>query len=272
MAEASECRMRLQEYRDIGGGILGDMPEHIKAASPQILNITLAGTPADVAGFSEISAPTNILDESIAVQFETISGSANDNLTAGAHAQKIMAIGINQLNKMVTVELDGHSTDWTTFVLHDETMKCIFHTFCSKWGTGDKDNAGQIDVRKIDDTILLSILAAGNESNGSRFKVPDGHCAMLYNGRMMRFSNAIDEGVRLRIYFVNGVDGQSGLVAGDRHLNYHEVVVNRTTMIQTHLNEGRVYESGTWIYFEHSSLIDAGEEYSINLKFLIWKK
>lgn len=270
MVESSECRMRLQEYRDIGGGIKESLPNHIKAAEPQLLNIHLAGKPADVAGFSEISAPTNILDESTAVKFETISGSALDNLTATAHAQKIMAIGINELNKMVTVELNGHATDWTTFVLHDETMKNIFHMYCSAWGTGDKDNAGQIDVRKIDDTILLSILAGGNESNGSRFKVPDGHCAMLYSGRIVRFSNAIDEGVRLRIYFVDEIDGQTGLGAADRHLNYHDALVNRTTFVQ--IVTGKVYKSGTWIYFEHSSLIDAGEDYNINLKFLIWKK
>lgn len=277
MVESSSCRMRLQEYRDIGGGILGDLPNHIKAAHPQLLRLHMYGKPADAAGYSEISAPTNVLDVSTAVQFETISGSANDNLTAGAHAQKIMAIGINELNKLETVELDGHATDWTTFVLHTETMKDIFHAYCSAWGTGDKDNAGQIDVRKIDDTILVSILAAGNESNGSRFKVPDGHVAMLFGGKLIRRTAtgawANDEGIRIRLVYVDPIDGQSGLAAADRHLNFLKFTIAGQYGIQEmEIPKGMMFESGTWLSWEHSSAVNAGENYRIIVDYLIWEK
>ena len=269
MAEASACRMRLLEYRDIGGGILGDLPGHIKAASPQLLALHIIGTPADVAGFSEISAPTNILGVSTAVANETISSAAGDNLTAGADLQKINGIGINESDKLVNVEQSMDPTDGTTFVLHTDTWKEIFHAFGIAWGTTGKDAVGQIDVRKIDDTILVSIPAADNESNGAQFLIPDGHVGMLFGGTLTRLVGTNDEGNRIRIIYTDTIDaiGVDGL-----HSNWIDLNVNGINSSYTIIPKGHMFKSGTRIKFQHSSLVNLGEEYSLEVNFLIWKK
>ncbi|MCK4820427.1 hypothetical protein KA005_31975, partial [bacterium] len=137
---AGECRMRLLEYRDIGGGILGDLPEHIKAARPQLLRLHILGTTDAVLGFLEIDAPTSVLASAGEV-VETISSSADDGNEAGDHLQGISAIGIIDSNKMVTVQMLAATAAWTE-TLHTEIWKHIFHGFGSKWGTGDDDPAG----------------------------------------------------------------------------------------------------------------------------------
>ena len=272
MAEASLCRMRLQEYRDMGGGILGDLPNHIEAAKPQILRLHITGTPADVIGFSEISAPTTKADITTAVAVETISGAAGDNLTAGADCQKINCICI-QNDKLDTVELSMDPTDGTTFVLHTELLKEVFHSYGVAWGTTGKDAAGNIDVRNIADTVWVRILATKNESNGSSFKVPDGHVAMLWGGRLTRLAETVDEGVSIRIVYTDAIDA----VGVDELLNNHlEFAVNGITGSgdgqSIDIPRGHMFESKTWIQFQHSSLVDLGEPYDLVLDFLIWKK
>lgn len=268
MAEASACRMRLLEYSEISGGILGDLPRHIKAASPQLLTLHMIGTPADAAGFSEISAPTNLMAEAIEEAVETISSSADDSQAAGDDAQEIRAIGISN-NKLTTVDLLGHATDWTTFVLHDETWKEVFHAYVIQWGNGGKDAEGQIDVRKIDDTILVSIPAASNESNGSQFLIPEGHVGMLFGGTLSRLASTNDEGNRIRIIYTDKLDavGVDGL-----HSNWIDLNVAGINGTQIFIPKGHMFKSGTRISFQHSSLVDLGEEYSLEVNFLIWKK
>lgn len=276
MAEASNCRMRLQNYRDIGGGILENLPNHIKAAEPQILRLHMVGTPADVIGFSEISAPSAVLGVSTAVATESISAQANDNQSAGGHLQGYTAIGIDENDKLVNVDQLSHATDGTTFVLHTETFKEVFHAFGNEWGTGDKDAAGNFDVRKIDDTVLVRILAGANESNGSRFLVPDGHVAMLFGGKLMRTAETVDEGVSIRIIYIDPIDGATGLVAADRLNNWLEFVCNGIADSGSpdvvEIPKGFMFTSGTWISFEHSSLVNLGEGYDLTVDFLIWKK
>jgi len=275
MVESSLCRMRLQEYRDIGGGILGELPGHIKAASPQLLRLHITGTPADAIGFSEISAPTTVIDVTTAVAIETISSAAGDNLTAGADVQKIKGICI-QNDKLDTVDLSMDPTDGTTFVLHTELLKEIFHSYSIAWGTNDKDAAGNIDIRTIADVVFVQILATKNESNGARFKVPDGHVAMLFGGRLTRLAETVDEGVSIRIIYIDAIDGTTGLAAADRLNNWIEFAVNGITGSgdgqSIEIPKGHMFESGTWIVFQHSSLVDAGEPYDLTLDFLVWKK
>ena len=268
MVESSTCRMRLQEYRDIGGGILEQLPSHIKAAEPQLLRLHITGTPADAIGFSEISAPTTKADVAVAVAVETISGAAGDNLTPGADCQKINVICI-QNDKLDTVELSMHPTDGTIFVLHAELLKEVFHSYGVAWGTAGKDAAGNIDVRKIDDTVWVQILATKNESNGSSFKVPDGHVAMLFGGRLTRLAETTDEGNSIRILYTDPIDA----VGVDSILNnWLEFVVNGAIRQYTTIPKGHMFKSGTWIQLQHSSLVDLGEPYDLTLDFLIWKK
>jgi len=45
MAVASECRMRLFEWKDIGGGILADIPATIRAMEPKLLQLHVVENP-----------------------------------------------------------------------------------------------------------------------------------------------------------------------------------------------------------------------------------
>ena len=277
MVEASECRMRLQEYRDIGGGILGDLPEHIKAANPQLLTLHIIGKPADALGFSEIDPPTSVFAVSTAVAIETISDSANDGNEAGDHLQGISSIGINGSNKMVTVQNLATTAAWTTFQLETELWKNIFHCYGSKWGTGDKDPAGAVDIRTIADTVIVELVAGDNEGNGAAFVVPDGHVAMLYGGTLRRITAtgawANDEGIRIRIVYIDAIDGLTGLVAADRSQNWIDLIIaGQYGEQEIQVPKGQMFESGSQIIHQHSSAVNLGEDYELYLQYLIWKK
>lgn len=280
--ETYECRMRLFEYRDIGGGILGDLPEHIKAASPQLLTLHIVGSPDAAAGFSEIDPPTNVFAETTAVAIETISDSANDGNGAADHLQAISTIGINGSDKMVTVENIATTADWTAFQLEVELWKNIFHCFGSEWGTGDRDPAGAVDIRKIDDTVIVELTAGDNEGNGAAFVVPHGHACMLYGGQLRRTTTtgayANDEGVMIRIVYIDKIDalGEAGAgapAAADRAINWLEFIIcGQYGRQELDIPKGHVFEENTQIIHQHSSLVDATEYYDLYLQYLIWKK
>jgi len=271
----NECRMRLQEYRDIGGGILGDLPGHIKAASPQLLTLHILATPADVAGFLEIDPPTAVFHKTTAEAIETISDSADDGNAAGDHLQAISIIGNNGNDKMVTVQNIATTDDWTDYQLEVETWKDIFHCFGSLWGTGDKDPAGAVDVRTIADAVIVELAAGDNEGNGAAFVVPDGHVAMLYGGKLRRTAPvagvyAADEGVRIRILYVDAVDDL--IAAADSALNWLEFELTGVDQYELDIPKGFMFESGTKIIHQDSSKVNEGEEYDLYLQYLIWKK
>jgi len=275
---ASECRMRLQEFRDIGGGILGDLPGHIKAAEPQLLTLHILGTTDTVAGFLEIDAPTSVFAEAVAVAVETISSQAADYSAGdlGGALQKISAIGNNGSDKMITVQMVGHATDWTTFVLHTETWKNIFHCFGSAWGTGDDDPAGDVDIRTIGDAVIVELPAGDNEGNGARFVVPHGHVAMLYGGFLRRLTAtgawANDEGIAIRIVYIDAIDGLLGLPA-DRSQNWIEfVIAGQYSKQELEIPKGQMFEEDSQIIHQHSCVVDASENYDLYLQYLIWKK
>jgi len=272
----NECRMRLHEYRDLGGGILGDLPGHIKAASPQLLELHIIATPADVAGFLEIDPPTSVFAETTAVPIETISSSANDGNAEGSHLQAISTIGINGLDKMVTVQNIATTDDWTDYQLEIELWKNIFHCFGSLWGTGDDDPAGDVDIRTIGDVVIVELPTGDNEGNGAAFVVPDGHVAMLYGGKLRRLAPtagvyAADEGVRIRILYIDAIDGLLGLAA-DRCQNWLEFELVGVYEAELEIPKGHIFEAGTQIIHQDSSKVDAGEQYDLYLQYLIWKK
>lgn len=272
----NETRMRLLEFADIGGGILGELPLNILAARPQLLDIYISATPADVAGFLEIDPPTSVHNVDTAVPIETISSSANDgNVSAVDHLMAISTIGINGSDEMVTVQNIATSADWTDFQLEVELWKNIFHCFGSLWGDGDKDPAGDVDVRNIADTVIVKLGAGDNEGNGAAFVVPDGHVAMLYGGRLTRLTTtgawANDEGVKIRILYVDEVDAL--LAAADSALNWLEFVVAGQYGNQyVDIPKGFMFKEKTTITHQDSSVVDAGEPYTLHLQYLIWKK
>lgn len=272
MAVASNCRMRLYEFADIAGGYLEDLPLSIRAMKPKLLRLSCICKTADVIGFAEISAPTNVLGVSTAVALETISAQANDNLQAGAHLQTMNTIGINSSDEIVNRTESMDATDGTTFVLGTQTYKECFHANANAHGTGDMDAAGQVDIRKIDDTVLISIAGGANESLGSRWKVPDNHVAMLYGGTLSRIlSVATDEGVRIRIVHIDAIEAETGMAAADRRNNFVEYIVSayQPSIV---IPKGRMYTEACTISLEHSSMVDAGEDYFLEVNFLIWKK
>ena len=276
MVEASECRMRLQEFADIGGGLLGELPLNILAARPQLLTLHIIGKPADAAGFSEIDPPTSVHNVDTAVAIETISSSGDDGNAAGDHLQAISIIGINGSDKMVTVQNIATSAAWTTFQLEVELWKNIFHCYGSLWGTGDDDPAGAVDVRNIADTVIVELVAGDNEGNGAAFVVPDGHVAMLYGGVLRRLTAtgawANDEGIKIRIVYIDENDGLLGLAA-DRSQNWIELVIaGQYGEQELQVPKGQMFESGSQIIHQHSSAVDGGEDYDLYLQYLIWKK
>ena len=263
--------MRLLEYRDLGGGILENIPAHIRAASPKLLKLHITGTPDDVIGFAEISAPTAVMGLSTAVVIETNSADALDKNHADGAVRAQEFIGINENNEMLSRQEVMHPTNGTSDQATTNLYKEIFHSFAVLWGIGaDKNAEGQIDISTIADAIQVSIPITENESNGARFLVPDGHVAMLFGGRLTRLTETVDEGQSIRIVYTDPIDA----VGVDSILNnWLEFVINGAAVEQyTVIPKGHVFESGTWLKFQHSSLVDLGEAYDLTLDFLIWKK
>ncbi len=270
MAIASECRMRLQEFRDIGEGILDDIPLSIRAMHPKLLTLHIVGKPADVKAFAEIDAPTNILDEAAGVILEHFSADNKDHNAAGGALRTFNTIGIDGLNEIVTREEQQHATVGTTQVDTTNLYKECFHMYGTLWGTEDDDAEGNITIQNIADDDLVIIPATDNESNGARFKVPDNHVAMLYGGHLSREATAADEGVLIRLIFLDAVDALLGLAA-DRAINWVDFSVGLYSTY-TKIPKGQMFEAGTWLSLWHSSMVDLGEAYDLQLNFLIWKK
>lgn len=267
---ASECRMRLQEFKDIGGGFLDDIPLSIMAMSPKLLTLHVVGLTDAVKAFAEIDAPTNVLAEAVAVAIEHLSGDAKDFNDAAGALRQYNSIGIDGNDEIITRTeamdvADGQVETATTNVYRE-----CFHAYGVLWGAEDDDAEGQIDIRNLADTILVSIPATDNESNGARFKVPDNHVAMLYGGTLTRHATGADEGVIIRLIYIDPVDAILGLAA-DRSVNWVDFSVGLYT---THLNipKGQMFEAGSWISLWHSSMVDGAENYDLKLNFLIWKK
>ena len=271
MVVASECRMRLYEFEDIGRGYLAGISKDIREKEPKLLKLHVIGKPADAAGFAEIDADTNDAHTATAVLIEWLSGNDLDAGEAADHVQQFMTIGIDENDNLVTREEDMHATAGTTVVASTNYYKNLFHAYSSDWGTGDADAAGQIDIRKIDNTVHISIPAGDNESNGSGFRVPDGHACMLYKSNLWRKAITLDEGVVIRIIYVDEfIDGDSTQAAADRCINWYDACESTYTISM--FPEGMVFEAGTTLSFWHSSLVDAGEDYDLTLEFLIWRE
>lgn len=279
MAEGAIIRMRLHEWRDHGGMVapMLNLPKSVTATQPWTIHINVEGTPADVAGFSGIDPCPTTLGVSTAVAIEILSADNKDNGAAGGAVQSVNIIGIDGNNNLVNKTQAMHAATGTTVVTSTDLYKEVFHTYANSWGTEDKDAEGNITVQKIDDTDLCLILATKNESEGSSFLVPDGCVAMLVHAHLKRLAPAAgvyaaDEGVRIRIVYINPVDGSTGLVAGDRAANWIELEAVGEFYHEANHEGGHIFEAGTWITHQHSSKVNAGELYSLNLEYIVWKK
>lgn len=269
MAEASECRMRLQEFADIGEGILDDIPMSIRAMRPKLLTLHIVGCPANAKAFSAIDAATAALGASAAVGLEHFSAQAIDKNHADGALRTFNTIGIDGDDEIVTREEQQHATNGTTQVDTTNLYKEIFKAYGTLWGTSDNDPAGNITIQNIADTDLLIITAGDNESNGAEFLVPDGHVCMLYGGHLSREATAADEGVLIRMIYTDEIDAL--IEAADRAINWVDFSVGLyCTYIK--IPKGQMFKAGTWLTFWHSSMVDLGETYDLQLNFLIWKR
>jgi hypothetical protein len=279
MVEAATIRMRLQEYRDISAGILLSIPNEIRAQRPKLLRFHIIGRPADAAGFSEIDPVTGHQLEDPAVAMELLSSDNKDNGSAAGAVQSVYSIGIDENDEIVTRLEPMHATVGTTVVTTTNLYKENFHGYAAAHGTEDMDAEGNIVMRDIADNVCWTIAAGKNESDGSAFKVPDNHVAMLAFGLMRRLEPAAgvyaaDEGIRIRIVYIDPIDGEAGMAAADRCNNWIDIesVGAYSKQNDAIFPVGQCFESGTWIHHQHSSKVDAGELYDLTLEYLIWKK
>jgi len=272
MAVASECRMRLFEWKDIGGGILADIPATIRAMEPKLLQLHVVGKPADVKAFAEIDAASALMGLTTAVVAEVVSSDNLDNGSATGAVQSFTTIGIDGNDEIVARSEPMHATVGTTVRATTNLYKECFHIYANAHGTEDMDATGNVDFRETDDTVICRIPATDNEGNGSGFKIPDNHIGMLYGGLLTRFSLAADEGVMIRIINVDAIDQEAGGAAADRAINWMDFSASGATQQQYIVPKGQLYQSGDILTFWHSSFVDAGEDYDLLLNFLIWKK
>lgn len=274
MALASECRMRLQEYAEISGGFLDDLPLEIKAARPKLLTLHIVGCPNDVKGWAAIDAAeaTGPLGVSTAVALEHFSSHADDKDADLGAVRTFITIGIDENNEIVARIETQDDTAGTTEITTTNLYKEVFHAYANLWGSDEAPahNAkGNITIQKITDEDLLIIPATDNESNGTEFLVPDDHVCMLYGGHLSREATAADEGVLIRMIYQNAVDVL--LAAGDAAINWIDFSAG-LYCTYTEIPKGQMFEAGTWLTFWHSSMVNLGETYDLQLNFLIWKK
>lgn len=273
-------RMRLLTWEEAGScvGSNINVPNSVTAGEPKILDIHVEGTPTDAAGFVEIDPVTGHLLEDPAVAIGLLSADNKDNSSGTGCVEGVYTIGIDENDEIVTRLETMHAVTGTTLVVTTNLYKEMFHCYASSHGSdASKDAEGNITTEDIATNDIAIITAAGNESDGSAFKVPAGHCAMLLHCHLKRLAPTAavyssDEGVRIRIIYIDPIDGETGLVAGDRAANWITLEVVGAYDSEAHHAGGEIFEEGTWIHHQHSSKVDLGELYDLHVKYLIWKK
>ena len=279
MAEGAIIRMRLHSWPDLGGCVGSNIiiPSNVSASEPKIIDIKIEGTPANAPGFSEIDPVTGHQLEDPGVAIEILSSDNKDNAAVGGAVQGVYIIGIDENDELQQLPQAMHAATGTTVVTSTTLWKECFHMFAGLHGTEDMDAEGNITLQDIADNDICIIALTKNESDGSAFKVPDGHCAMLLYAHLKRLAPtagvySADEGVRIRILAINALDGETGMVAGDRAINWINMESVGEFIYEAEHKGGEIYPEGTWIHFQHSSKVNLGELYDFHAKFLIWKK
>ena len=146
-------------------------------SSMQRIMIKYTGTGSN--GYTQISIPNAVFDGTTTpIVVYVISSSASDTNVGGAgHAEKVTIIGLdeNGIIKKEKVETNG-----TTQVATTTKWKRIFHAYCSEWGSGGDDAAGNITITNTGQAATYLTIAAGvNESDGCKFWVDTG--AIVHN-------------------------------------------------------------------------------------------
>jgi len=264
--------MRLQEYADIGEGILDDIPAVIRAARPKLLTLHIVGVPDDVKAWAAIDVATARLALSTAAALEHFSADNKDNSSGTGCVATFNTIGIDGNDEIIERTETQHAVTGTTEVTTTNLYKEVFHAYANSWGSdgAPAHNAeGKITIQKITDEDLIDIPITDNESNGAEFLVPDNHVCMLYGGHLSREATAADEGVLIRMIYQDAVDVL--LAAGDAAINWIDFSAG-LYCTYTEIPKGQMFEAGTWLTFWHSSMVNLGETYDLQLNFLIWKK
>jgi hypothetical protein len=128
---------------------------------------------------AELSAPTNLLDGTgTAVVVHVISDNAADNGTgvAGTGCRSVMLFGINEDGLPATKEV---LTNVVASVSSVTKFQRILHAIPYTFGSGGAV-AGTITITNAaGDTVYLTILAAGVDSDGSTIFIPIGYYAVI---------------------------------------------------------------------------------------------
>lgn len=265
---ALKARMRLYEGKELDKFINStkNIPAHIIHSNAKVLEIIMNGLSTVAEG--EIDALTNKLQNTVAAALEQISSVATDNQQAAGHSQLVEYIAVAEDNEPFTHREYQHATNGTTVVTTTQEFMDLWHTHVVEWGTGDLDSAGNLDVRKIDDTVLSRIAAAANEGQGSGFKIPTGWlCSML--GGHLDCVGAIGagQGTIFTMRVLDAID----LLTDVRVLTDHIWQVDddhRSVKLKPSI---KIFQSGTEITF-HQIFITAAEDFSVRIYFLLWKK
>lgn len=274
---AEVCRMRLYDAKKDFGvfffeGI--DIPEALLQRDLKLLHIAGTG-PAKAAG--EFSAPTAQLGlvGTTAVAMETVSSSADDGYINTDHGRSVMTIGIDADDNIVEREEIGHATDWSTADhAATHTYKEVFHMYGCLWGV-DEDFAGQLDIRTVADAVQVSIAVGANESNGSRFCIPDNHAGCFVKARVQALDDTwtADKGGQIIVYAYDVIDGASGHVQADCALNNYTIdLYSGVDGTRTIVDKPMVfYTEKTYIKTFFDQLNTGTDDLRFDFYFLIWK-
>ena len=104
-----------------------------------------------------------------------------DNAAGAVQEVRVYGFGVNDAGQdgWITEDIE---TDGLTPAIGVKLFYEVLFDKAITWGSGGADAEGAITVTKVDDTVLLTILAAANESNGSSLIVPPGFQAKGLEG------------------------------------------------------------------------------------------
>jgi hypothetical protein len=266
---ALKARMRLLEGKEIDNFLNSkkNVPNHVLGSNPKLLIIDMNGSSTD--GETEIDAVTNKMQLTTAEALELVSASSDDNNSGTGHCEKVTCIVVTDENEPTNHEITMHATDGTTVMTTTDTFLDAWHVHASEWGSGDKDCAGQVDLRKVDDTVIASIAAGANEGEGSGFKIPKGWLGALLNGYIQADgTQAADEGKILKMYVNDAIDAATDVNV----LNYIITEIYGSNNRFQEVKCDKILQSETEITFFIDRVDDGNEDFVAHLEFLLWKK
>lgn len=141
-----------------------------------------------------------------------VSASASDVNTAAGHVRKVAVIGlaVKSLKDwslgnedpdlyVEVIEMNGTTNVRTTLL-----FLRVIHMYAIQWGSGDDDAAGAITLESPENTTLIQINAAENESQGGLLFFPeDSKVAILFASIDINAVPTVADGVAIEVGYEN---------------------------------------------------------------------